>query len=158
MTPGPDWDRWLIEQYEEQTNGFKPKVFDVSRILALDGDNFDVVDLESNVSQMIFDICLNICRLLSSALPIMQKDKIKLPKIEVSTFDGNTMNWRSFCEQYTVSIYSKPQLSNPEKLAYMYLQQALKNGPARHVTEGLLGKGDSYADAIDCLHHHYGKA
>ena len=47
------------------------------------------------------------------------------------------MNWRSFWEQYEVSIHSREQLSDPEMLAY--LRQALKDGPAKRVIEGLWG-------------------
>ena len=71
------------------------------------------------------------------------------------TFDGDIMNWRRFWEQYEVSIHSRTHLTDPEKLAY--LRQSLKNGPARHVIEGLSGSGNDYAEAVECLQKRYDK-
>ena len=158
MATRPELDRCLLKQYEEQISSHEARAIDLSHsILALDGENYDlhVAELDSSVSQVIFDISLKIRRLLSCTPPAVQKDGIKLPKFEGPTFDGNIMNWRSFWEQYNVSIHSKPQLSNHKKLAY--LQQALKSDPAKYVIEGLSGTGGSYYEAIDCLHQHYDK-
>ena len=41
----------------------------------------------------------------------------------------------------------------PEKL--VYLQQALKDGSARHAIEGLSRSGDHYNEAVECLKHRY---
>ena len=66
MAPGPELDRCLLKQYGEQISGHKLELFDISHsILALDGKNHELTELESNVSQMTFDISLKICRLLS---------------------------------------------------------------------------------------------
>ena len=65
------------------------------------------------------------------------------------------MNWKMFWEQYSVLINLKPGLSEPEKLAY--LRQALKDGQAKNVIEGLSGLGDDYKDAVEYLRRHYDK-
>ena len=65
------------------------------------------------------------------------------------------MNWKMFWEQYFVSIDLKPGLSDPEKLAY--LCQALKDGQAKDVIEGLSGLGDDYKDTVEYLHGRYDK-
>ena len=49
----------------------------------------------------------------------------------------------------------EPHLTDPEKLAY--LRQSLKNGPVRHVIEGLSGSGNDYAEAVECLQKRYDK-
>ena len=54
-----------------------------------------------------------------------------------------------------MAIHSKAQLKDAEKLAY--LRDALKDGPARHVIEGLSQDADYYKEAIDCLQRHYRK-
>ena len=41
---------------------------------------------------------------------------VKLPKLEVPTFDGDILGWKTFWEQVSVSIYTHPNLSNAEKL------------------------------------------
>ena len=60
---------------------------------------------------------------------------IKLPKINVPTFNGNLLNWNSFWQQFNVAIHSKVQFDDAEKL--VYLRDALKDEPARHVIEGM---------------------
>ena len=91
----------------------------------------------------------------------VDKDKrpssVKLPKISVPTFDGRILNWKSFWEQFDATIHCKTRLNNTEKL--MYLQVALKNGPARFIIQGLTRTSESYKEDIkylreqyDCLH------
>ena len=56
---------------------------------------------------------------------------VKLSKISVPIFDGKILNWKSFWEQLDATIHSKTWLNDTEKL--MYLQDALKDGPARYM-------------------------
>ena len=57
MTSGPELDRCLLEQYGEQIGGHKLELFDVSRsILALDGENHELADSDSKISQIIFEV------------------------------------------------------------------------------------------------------
>ena len=76
--------------------------------------------------------------------------RVKAAKDQVPNFDGNIMNWKIFWEQYSVLIDSKPRLSDPEKLAY--LRQAVKDGQAKDVIEGLSGSCDDYKDAVEYFH------
>ena len=78
---------------------------------------------------------------------------MKLPKLEVPTFDGNVLNWTTFWEQFSISGHNRPNISDPEKL--VYLQQALKDGSAKHAIEGLSRSGDHYKEAVDCLQQRY---
>ena len=61
--------------------------------------------------------------------------EVKLPKISVPTFGGKVLNRKSFGEQFDTTIHHKTELNNTEKL--MYLQEALKDGLARFVIQGL---------------------
>ena len=36
---------------------------------------------------------------------------VKLPKLEVPTFDGDILDWKTFWEQFSVSIHTRPNLS-----------------------------------------------
>ena len=58
-------------------------------------------------------------------------------------------------ELFDDSVQSKPQLSDPVKLAY--LQQALKDGPARHVIEGLSETASNYREPITMLPECYNR-
>ena len=81
---------------------------------------------------------------------------VKLPKLEVPTFDGNILHWKCFGEQFCISVHDHPSLSDSEKL--VYLQHALKDGSAKHVIEGLLSRsGDHYIEAVKCLTSHYNR-
>ena len=73
---------------------------------------------------------------------------VKLPKIDVPTFDGNILNWQAFWEQFSIAIHERSSLSDTEKL--VYLRHSLKDGAAK-VIEGLSRSGDQYAEAITCL-------
>ena len=59
---------------------------------------------------------------------------IKLSKLSIPKFDGDVLNWRTFREQFQVSIRYRDQLSNVEKL--VYLKDVLKDGPAENVIQG----------------------
>ena len=50
------------------------------------------------MSKEIFDVCLKIRRLLHTPVRVAHKDGIKLPKIDVPTFDGDMLNWQTFWE------------------------------------------------------------
>ena len=84
---------------------------------------------------------------------------IEMPKINVPNFDGDVhvlhVNWNSFWQQFNMTIYSKAQLNDAEKLAY--LRDVLKDSPVRYmyVVEGLAQDADYYKEAIGCLQKHY---
>ena len=44
---------------------------------------------------------------------------VRLPKIEVPTFDGNVLGWNLFWEQFEVSADSKTHISDAEKLSLL---------------------------------------
>ena len=112
---------------------------------------------ETTLDKVIFDICLRIKRLLHTPTPSppppSPASKIKLPKIDVSTFGKSLLYWTPFWEQFEIAVHHKSVLSVAEKLSS--LKQALKDSPARHVIEGLSGHGDNYAEAIECLQKRY---
>ena len=78
---------------------------------------------------------------------------MKLPKVSAPTFDGKVQNWKNFCEQFAVTMHSKTALSDTAKL--MYLQNALKDGPAGFVIQGLTRTSQSYVEAIKFLKERY---
>ena len=78
---------------------------------------------------------------------------VKLPKLDVPTFDGNIIHWKQFWDQFTVAVHSKTSLSNAEKT--VHLQHAIKDGSARNAIEGLSHSGDNYEEAVECLKSRY---
>ena len=115
MEPGPELDRSLLEQHEEQISGLKTKLADVSHNIAIfDGDETSLADRRSSILKAIFSTCLQIQRLLKRiAQAPHQQEVIKLPNTNVPTFKRDFMEWWTFWEQLDDFVHSKPQLSNP---------------------------------------------
>ena len=78
---------------------------------------------------------------------------VRLPKISIPTFDGKILSWKSFWEQFDATIHSKAGLNDIEKLTY--LQDALKDSPARFMIQGLTRTSENYEEAIKCLKERY---
>ena len=78
---------------------------------------------------------------------------VKLPKLDVPTFDGNIHKWKCFWEQFCISVHDCSSLLDSEKL--VYLQHALKEGTAKHVIEGQYHSGKHYTEAVKCLTSRY---
>ena len=76
----------------------------------------------------------------------MDASGVKLPKLEVSTFDGDILNWKSFWEQFCVSVHGRSTLTNAEKF-----QNPLKDGAAKRIIEGLTKSSEHYEEAVKCL-------
>ena len=92
---------------------------------------------------------------LTHDAPTTDSKEVKLPKLDVPMFDGNILNWKSFWEQFCVSVHNCTNLSDSEKL--VYLQQALKGGSAKQVIEGLSRSGQYNAEAIETLQSRYNR-
>ena len=75
--------------------------------------------------------------------------RVNLPRIKIQTFDGNILTWQLFWEQFQATVHNKLQLEEVDKL--MYLQNALKDGPARNVIQGLTEMAESYQEDVKCL-------
>ena len=86
---------------------------------------------------------------LDSTLPSLDCKGVKLSKLDVPKFDRNIINWRTFWEEFFISIHSRSGLSDTEKL--VYLRHSLKDGIAKGVIEGLSRSGDYYSEAFESL-------
>ena len=149
----------LLQQHEEQLSEFKTEFSEVRRrLLSLDlEDGSELNELQARVEKGIFDCSLEIKKLLRSHLPSSSSSPdpkgVRLPKLEVPTFDGSILNWKTFWEQFSISVHGRTDLSDSEKLAY--LRHALKSGIAKSVIEGLSRSGEHYTEAIACLKSRY---
>ena len=67
----------------------------------------------------LFDCSLKVKKALHSqhgTTSTVDGKGVKVPKLEVSTFNGDILGWKTFWEQFPVSIHTRPNLSNAEKL------------------------------------------
>ena len=158
----PPSDTCLLRQYEERASDINRDLVktrdDLHQMELADDDK--LFELQDSLECQVFDCSVTIKKLLASvsgpseASPPPSDGKgVKLPKLDVPTFDGNILHWRSFWEQFSISVHDRSHLSNSEKL--VYLQQSLKGGSARGAIEGLSRSGDCYNEAIECLRSRY---
>ena len=111
------------------------------------------------LEEALFELRVAIKRLLKNikAKSAVSKEKglswVKLHKVSVPTFDGKVLSWKNFWVKCDATIHCKTGLNDTEKL--MYLQEALKHGPARFVMQGFTQTSQSYKKAIRCLKERY---
>ena len=152
----------LVEQYQEQVSDLKRELSDarlyvVSLCIHEESNtliNSSIVDID----KLLFDVGLTLKKLavrapfthdkatIDSAL---ESKMIKLPQLNIPTFDGNLLHWLTFWEQYCVAIHDRADLSQAQKL--VYLRQSLKDGSAKNVIKGLSCSGEQYTEAVKCL-------
>ena len=127
----------LLESREERLKGIDSDLQAIKRDMLLIDDYESLAGRADGMEEALFELRVAIKRLLKTIKADSAVDKVKglsgvkLPKISVPTFDGKVLNWKSFWEQFDATIHCKTGLNNTEKL--MYLQEALKDGPARFV-------------------------
>lgn len=153
----------LLHHYQEQLSDFKKELGDIRHsLLSLglkEGDELEVS--ATTLDKEIFDSGLQVKKLLFTphARPPPEPSVespgsmgVKLPKLDVPTFDGNILNWQTFWEQFCVAVHDRSSLSDA-----VYLRHALKDGSAKKVIEGLSRSGEHYIEAIECLRSRYNR-
>ena len=157
-----------LEQCQEQVAEYKAELSDIrcyvlSECTPIESDTL-MKSLVVDIDKWLFDISLNIrnktvkppmSAAKSASTTSIEAKMIKLPKLDVLTFNGNILQWLTFWEQFSVAIHDRVDITNPQKMAY--LRQALKHGSARNVVEGLSRMGEQYDEAIECLANRYNK-
>ena len=166
LTRGPQ-DFPLVHLYQEQLTEFKRELSDIrTAVLSITVDDSDpLMGSIKKQDKDIFDMSVTVKRLLYNPGLVLDPPTltpsetrahgVKLPKIEVATFSGDLLNWKTFWEQFDISIHSRKDISDAEKLAY--LRHALKDGSARSVIEGLSQSGDQYSEATESLTARYNR-
>ena len=152
-------DVCFVRQCEDELNELKMELSVLARdIIDMDDEDEELIKRERQLRKEILDKDLKLKQLLHKSPthgtpPTSEKGGLKLPKLDVPTFNGSVILWRAFWEQFQISVHDQKSLSNSEKL--VYLKHALKDGAARQVVEGLSRSGDQYAEAIACLQGRY---
>ena len=124
-------------------------------ILLLDDGNVEVLDQGSSL-KVLYALDLKVTQSLYVHDQAMIfklfcgiSTRVNLPKASTPTFDGDNMNWSSFCEQFEVFVHKKQTL-RVEK-AFAYLRDELKDGSVRKVIQSSSQINGNYAKAIKCL-------
>ena len=156
---GKEMDVCSLDGNEERVKSLSDSLQGIQHDLLLVDDYETLAARASRLEEASYEIRVAIKRRLKDIKAEATASKetglaeLKLPKLSVPTFDGKVLNWTTFWEQFDATINSKTALKDTEKL--IYLQDALKDGPARFVIQGLTRTSESYAEAIRCLMERY---
>ena len=122
-------------------------------------DSSDLGQLLASLNKYLFDAALEIRKQLHacSSLSSTPSDSkgVRLPKLDVPTFNGHILSWKTFWEQFQASVHDRSNLTDSEK--FTYLRHALQSGTAKSVIGGLSRSGEHYVKAISCLKSRYDK-
>ena len=82
------------------------------KILLLDSGGDALMEERSKVKKVLLQVDLKVERLLqdvenSPKTSSAEAPRICLPKISISSFDGNILNWTSFWEPFEVAVHSQ---------------------------------------------------
>ena len=83
----------------------------------------------------------------------IQDVKVKLPKLELSKFDGDIINWQGFWDQFLIAIHENDSLADIDKFTYLKL---FLSDSALQSINGLSLNAINYKGAIEILHERYG--
>lgn len=150
-------ERVQLNQFQEEISDYKKDLAALYEdLVTKDIDDDDALFAQhSQLERKVSSVSQKLKVLLAtpSATPAAEATGIKLPKLEVPTFDGNLIHWKQFWDQFATAVHSKTNLSSAEKI--VYLQQALKDATAKSTIEGLAHSGDNYEEAVRCLKARY---
>lgn len=91
-------------------------------------------------------------RVASTAATGNADNRIKLPTIKLSRFDGKIEEWKCFSDSFRSIIHGKQQLSDIEK--FQYLISAI-SGDAAKIIESIELTGQNYITAWELLQQRY---
>ena len=145
----------LIEQHREQVSDHKKELYDTRQNIMSSCTSDEIEALKTiviDIDKLLFNIGVTL-KMKAPPLPekastdLSREDKmVKLPKLDIPTFDGDILNWLTFWKQFRVAIHDRTDLPQAQKL--VYLCQSLKGDSARNVIEGLSHSGEQYDEAI----------
>lgn len=78
---------------------------------------------------------------------------MKLPKLEVKSFNGDPTTWQSFYDSFSCAVHENKSLSNVQKMNYLI---NFVQGSAAETIKGLALKNDNYEIALNMLKERYG--
>ena len=147
----------LLEQYSKQLLDYKRDLATIYDDLATHDLNDDgaLLVLHAKLERLQFECSHRVKSSCSTSAPTSDNKGVKLPKLDVPTFNGDVQHWKTLWEQFAISVHGRTSLSNAEKL--VYLQQAIKGGSAKSAIKGLSRSGDNYDEAIACLKSRYNR-
>ena len=78
---------------------------------------------------------------------------VKLPKLEINSFNGDKLRWKEFWQSFENSIHNNPSLENIDK--FNYLRSKITDRAKGAIT-GLALSNENYLAAVDILRRRFG--
>ena len=79
---------------------------------------------------------------------------IRLPKLDLPKFTGNSLDWQSFWDCFSAAVDNNPSLTGVQKLSYLCSQLG---GEATHVITGFQLTNDNYVHSVTLLKERLGQ-
>ena len=83
----------------------------------------------------------------------IQDVRVTLPKLELSKFDGDIINWQRFSDQFLIASHENDSLADIGKSTYLI---SFLSDSALESINGLSLNVTNYKEAIEILHERYG--
>ena len=84
-----------------------------------------------------------------------QHCSVRLPKLEIPTFNGDNLKWTEFWDSFDATIHKNTSISDIEKLNYL---MSKLTGEAKQSVSGVLLSNENYAVVVELLKERYGDA
>ena len=91
----------------------------------------------------------------SSPPPVNESVKVKLPKLEISKFNSDIINWQGFWDQFCSAIHENNSISNIDKFSYL---KTFLCDSANATISGLSLSAANYVQAVELLKERYGNS
>ena len=155
--------------------GFHPAPY--ATLKTLDAEIVDLIEDEGGLAdeieqadtykETLYEAILKVDRLLNATPPTPEApptttrgtpadarvNRVKLPKLQLRSFNGDLTRWNAFWESFESAIHSNTELSDVEKFNYL---NSLLERSAREAVSGLALTAANYRQAIETLKKRFG--
>ena len=114
-----------------------------------------MVQLTTQMQQVLIGQKQLLRQISMAELNTRQYSSIRLPKLEILSFNGDKLKWTEFWDSFEAKIHKNTTMSDIEKLNYL---MSKLTGVAKQSVSGILLLNENYALVIDMLKERYGEA
>ena len=111
LIAGQRFNLCLVQHLAESIDELKSELVDITQGLSLlESDDATLSEWAVTIRNALSDLSLRLKRMQfdqASSTPSASVSGVKLPKLEVPTFDGIIMNWTPFWERFGALIHSR---------------------------------------------------
>jgi hypothetical protein len=152
----------IIQKLERYKSDLKSLNEEILQKLSDDAEIGDEIQKSVDFDEQIIDIIAELSALSSQgSVPVVNtvqtsqcaKGNVLLPKLDLKSFDGNSLNWTEFWDAFEAAVHNNSRLKAVEKFNYL-ITKVLNE--AKESISGLQLTNDNYDVAIDILKKRFG--